>query len=79
MEKQTPGDELSRYWANFNGNTSPGTPVTIRSLKTSKIPDQTEAFLASGGKIQEIPRGVTGYVRTEGANTNHLYTPKGDK
>lgn len=30
------------------------------------IAEQTEKFLASGGKIQVIPRGVSGQVNTSG-------------
>ncbi len=30
------------------------------------IEEQTAAFLASGGKIQEIPSGVSGQVQTSG-------------
>ncbi len=33
---------------------------------SESIAEQTARFLASGGKIQEIPRGVSGQVQTSG-------------
>jgi hypothetical protein len=43
-------------------------PVKEQSDEFSriKIDDQVETFLASGGKIQEIPLGVSGQVATSG-------------
>jgi len=43
-------------------------PVKEQSDEFSriKIDDQVEAFLSSGGKIQEIPLGVSGQVATSG-------------
>ena len=35
-------------------------------FSSETIEDQVEAFLASGGKIQEIPLGVSGQVATSG-------------
>ena len=35
-------------------------------FSSATIEDQVEAFLASGGKIQEIPLGVSGQVATSG-------------
>lgn len=32
------------------------------------IVEQTEAFLANGGKIQVIPRGVSGQIKLGGPN-----------
>lgn len=36
------------------------------SETSESIAEQTERFLASGGKIQEIPTGVSGQVTTSG-------------
>jgi len=35
-------------------------------LYTENLDDQIAAFLASGGKIQQIPLGVSGQVATSG-------------
>jgi len=35
-------------------------------FSSKNIEDQVESFLASGGKIQEIPLGVSGQVATSG-------------
>ena len=38
----------------------------IAGTDSNSIEKQTAAFLASGGKIQEIPSGVSGQVQTSG-------------
>ena len=38
----------------------------IVGTDSNSIEEQTAAFLASGGKIQEIPSGVSGQVQTSG-------------
>ena len=38
----------------------------IEDFSSETIEDQVGAFLASGGKIQEIPLGVSGQVATSG-------------
>lgn len=38
----------------------------VDDFTKDKLNDQVEAFLASGGKIQQIPLGVSGQVATSG-------------
>lgn len=60
MIKDTPGNELTRYWNNFNGQNQHGDDVSIRSLiEYPKGKETPEQFLARGGKIQKIARGVS--------------------
>jgi hypothetical protein len=52
-----------------------GTQAVVTQAR-NLIEEQTEAFLKTGGKIQEIPRGVTGQMNLIGPRTITGGTPE---
>lgn len=63
--------------SNKSGNTSPRKKKqTAPAISSAMIAEQTEAFLKSGGKIERVEKGVTGYQSPMARKSNPPHSGK---